>query len=561
MRIPRFTPHTLAVMTALFVSAPASAQTCPGDDGFEENDTCAATAVLAAGTHNGLALKGAAHASGLDADYFQFSVPNGQQLTVDAIFSHAAGDIDILLYEGLNCATLTSIGGSATDNETVSATNNSGSTLDYSLWVDPYGSTFDCNDYTLVVTISNDPCVNPTADAYEDNDTCATAQPAAGPAISALNVQNGDEDFYIITTQPGALTFIDVNFVHNNGDLDIKLFDDLACTNQVAISQSVSDDETVSFQNVSGSPLDVVLHVYGYGSGFGCNDYDIAISVSNDPCAVLAEDSNEENDDCVVATPAPEGTIAAQATFLADPDWFRVDLTDGETLTADLLFTHANGDLDMRLWDGCPGTEIDSSETVSDNEQIVYTNNSGGSASVYLEVYVWQGSTFSCNSYDLSITLDGGIAGLPMCFGDGSAAPCPCVNESVVGAGEGCNSSLGVGAILVTNGSASVAADDISFTVTQARANQPSMLVQGATLIASPFKDGVLCTGNPTERVEVVFTDASGSGTTVSSIVTNGAVSPGNTRYYQQWFRDPGGVSPCGNGSNFSSGVMVVYEP
>ncbi|MCB9904651.1 MAG: hypothetical protein H6831_09615 [Planctomycetes bacterium] len=561
MRLPRLTSLTLPAIVALLASGSAMAQTCPGDDSFEENDSCAATAVLTAGTHSGLALKGAAHATGLDADYFQISVPNGQQLTIDALFLHAAGDIDILLYEGLNCATLTSIGGSATDNETVSATNNTGGTQDYSLWVDPYGSTFDCNDYTLVVTITNDPCVNPVADAYEDNDTCATAQPAAGPAIPSLNVQNGDEDYYIITTQPGVLTFIDVNFIHNNGDLDIKLYDDLACTNQVAISQSVSDNETVSYQNISGSPLDVVLHVYGYGSGFGCNDYDISISTNIDPCSVLAEDANEDNDDCFTATPAPEGTIAAQAVFLGDPDWFRIDLTDGETLTADCLFTHDNGDLDMRLWDGCPGVEIDSSETVSDNEQIIYTNTTGASTSVYIEVYVWQGSIYSCNSYDLDITLDGGVAGVPICFGDGSSAPCPCFNESTVGAGEGCKSSLGYGAVLSVTGSASVAADDISFTVTQARANQPSMLVQGATLIASPFKDGVLCTGNPTERVEVVFTDASGSGTTVGSIVTNGAVSAGVTRYYQQWFRDPGGVSPCGNGSNFSSGVMVVYEP
>lgn len=148
----------------------------------------------------------------------------------------------------------------------------------------------------------------------------------------------------------------------------------------------------------------------------------------------------------------------------------------------------------------------------------------------------------------------------PFCAGDGlDGTDCPCDNNTAVLDGEGCRNSTGVGAKLTTTGSLSFAADDLVLNISQARPFQPAVFVQGATSLSLPFKDGKLCVGSPTERLEIGFLSSHGTLSSAGSLVTNGNVpGPGETRYYQAWYRDPV-VSVCGTGSNFTSGVIIEW--
>lgn len=153
----------------------------------------------------------------------------------------------------------------------------------------------------------------------------------------------------------------------------------------------------------------------------------------------------------------------------------------------------------------------------------------------------------------------------PFCFGDGGTDPvlgamiCPCGNESTPGSGEGCRHRQGQGATFTMLGGTSVAANTLAFRIGGARANQPSMLVEGSVRTKVPFKDGILCAGNPTRRMEVLFLDASGAATTSPIVANSPGLTPGSYRVYQTWYRDPGG-STCGSGSNFTPAYAVLYQ-
>ena len=67
------------------------------------------------------------------------------------------------------------------------------------------------------------------------------------------------------------------------------------------------------------------------------------------------------------------------------------------------------------------------------------------------------------------------------------------------------------------------------------------------------------CAGGAVRRLEVVFADSTGNSQTSADLPASGAVSAGDTKRYQLWYRDPD-LSLCGAGFNLSNGLSVIWE-
>ncbi len=175
----------------------------------------------------------------------------------------------------------------------------------------------------------------------------------------------------------------------------------------------------------------------------------------------------------------------------------------------------------------------------------------------------WGG--FNLDTVDImfdNITLEGGTVATPYCFCDGSGVAAPCANPGA--AGNGCaNGSSASGANLSASGNASAGASTLVLSSTGSPAGQPGLFFQGDVQnnggLGVLFGDGLRCAGGNVIRLEVAFADGSGNATSTIDIAAKGAVSGGQTRYYQYWSRDPAG-SPCGALFNTTNGLSLTWN-
>ena len=153
------------------------------------------------------------------------------------------------------------------------------------------------------------------------------------------------------------------------------------------------------------------------------------------------------------------------------------------------------------------------------------------------------------------------------CIGDGlAAAACPCGNNSLAGAIEGCANSQGAGASLRASGAARMSADTFLLQGSQ-MPNSSALYFQGTALsgagLGTAFGDGLRCAAGSVIRL-ATRTNALGASSYPQGadlpISQRGLVPVGATRVYQVWYRNAA-VFCTASTFNLTNAAQVTWAP
>ncbi len=187
--------------------------------------------------------------------------------------------------------------------------------------------------------------------------------------------------------------------------------------------------------------------------------------------------------------------------------------------------------------------------SASDDEFITYTNTTGASQNLILEVDMF--TSGGCNTYDLNVT-GAGVSTGPIGANYCTANP----------------NSTGSAASISGFGLTSVAANDVTLTASNLPQNQFGILIvsasQGFVPNAGGTSNGNLCLGGAIGRYvgpgEILSSGGAGEfslAIDLGAIPQGGgttATVAGDTWNFQAWYRDGVGL-----GSNFTDGIEISF--
>ena len=341
---------------------------CVNDDPYEENDERDAAAPVPVGEAIDAVV------CGREQDWFTFEAGLGCLVTVDTLFSEVDGDIDAVLrdseYETLDDGT------TIHDNEHMAGyVRHAGAHyVMTSLW-EGVGNT-----YEMTVNVECPQTFEcPADDGLEDND-----QPGQAIELESDEVANGivcgaDIDYYSIEIEEGCTGTALLDFPEAEGNLVLRLVDGEGNVMGESMGGDGSDELELVSRDTATYYLMLAL------AGGASVAYSANINVSCPEGLACPWDDEWEGDfgnnsrGTATDIEAPfegEGIVCG-----ADADIFTVWAETDCTLTADLSFVGADGNLDMELLDsdGRPiqisdgiGTDEEHTETVADHDGMYF---------------------------------------------------------------------------------------------------------------------------------------------------------------------------------------------
>jgi len=377
----------------------------------------------------------------------------------------------------------------------------------------------------------------------EPNDTCATASaipPGTYPGLVVADFYNPpccestDFDYYRVTVPADhglRVVATPTSTFGNPANFYTSLRE--GCGGIWIPGQA---DGSYSATNTSGAPRDYVItvHTFLVDEGYVETTYTLEVVVAP-TCATTPDDAFELPAGLV--RPIGFGTVTGLFASYFDDDLYRLSLPAGTTIRASIALQHAAGDLDLSVYDGFASA---SSTSLTDQEVVTFTTSGPGLNAVHVRIAAKPGAVDTCNHYALTVELVATSLGTSYCAAG--------VNGSAMEAR------------LATQGSSSVAANDLRFVCQSFPGPNSAVLFAGTQATSIPFGDGWRCVGGSVMRlrsavavngvmiVQPDFTTAAGA-----------SIVPGTTWNYQVLYRDQ--TVPGGAGFNLTDALAIPMTP
>ncbi len=181
-------------------------------------------------------------------------------------------------------------------------------------------------------------------DLFEDNDGPDAARRLLPQAYAHLRACPGDEDWYLVEADAGAVLEASIRFDPAAGDLDLEAYDpDLY---RLGASRGLGNPEQVTV--TVGEERAALLRVLGVRGAQAQYFLEIAVVTA----ATCLDDDREDNDDFRTPAPLSPGAYDELKLCPGDEDWFVVALEEGDGLEVALTSASA-----VSVGDGTPSLE------------------------------------------------------------------------------------------------------------------------------------------------------------------------------------------------------------
>ncbi len=144
--------------------------------------------------------------------------------------------------------------------------------------------------------------------------------------------------------------------------------------------------------------------VCGGAAGSAHDDYGAFSSTFGNISSFLAgggDDSLEANDSCAAPRSISSGGFSNLIVKSVNEDWYAISVPGGGgTLSVQLSFTHAFGDIDLQLYGTCGGGTLATSTGTANTETINYTNT-GATATFFIRVFLFSDTR---NTYSMNVS-------------------------------------------------------------------------------------------------------------------------------------------------------------